>query len=38
MAKAAPKDTTTKYTTGEFQHTIDKCEGCERIIEVETVK
>ena len=35
MAKAAPKDMTSKYTTGQFQQIIDKCEGCERMVEVE---
>lgn len=38
MAKAAPKDMASKYATGQFQQIIDKCEGCERIIEVEAVK
>ena len=38
MAKAAPKDMASKYTTGQFQQIIDKCEGCERTIEIETVK
>jgi len=38
MAKAAPKDMTSKYTTGKFQPIIDKCEGCERMVEVDTAK
>lgn len=37
MAKAAPKDMTSKYTTGQFQPIIDKCEGCERTIAVESI-
>ena len=38
MAKAAPKDTASKYTSGQFQQVIDKCEGCERMVEIETAK
>jgi hypothetical protein len=40
MAKAAAKTAqavdTGIYTSGEFQPIIEKCEGCERIIEVES--
>jgi len=37
MAKAA-KQTNEKYTSGQFQQIIEKCEGCERAIEVESTK
>lgn len=35
-AKTAPAVDTEKYTSGEFKPVIDKCEGCDRIIEVES--
>jgi len=38
MAKAAPQDMTSKYTSGMFKQIIDKCEGCERAIVVESAK
>ncbi|MBU0484315.1 MAG: PxxKW family cysteine-rich protein [Proteobacteria bacterium] len=44
MAKATEKkakDTasdTAKYSSGIFSPVIDKCESCERIIEVESIK
>ncbi|HIJ79310.1 MAG: PxxKW family cysteine-rich protein [Desulfobulbaceae bacterium] len=39
MAKAAAQDNTlAKYTNGSFKPVIDKCEGCERIIDVESAK
>jgi hypothetical protein len=39
MAKAAAQqDDTSKYSSGQFQAIIDKCEGCGRIVEVEASK
>lgn len=38
MAKAAAQDTLKKYTSGQFQQAIDKCDGCDRTIEVESAK
>lgn len=38
MAKAATQDTLDKYTSGQFQQAIDKCDGCERTIEVESAR
>ncbi|MGV1099348.1 PxxKW family cysteine-rich protein [Thiovibrio sp. JS02] len=37
MAKAA-QDPMTKYSSGEFQQIDEKCEGCERTIQVESAK
>ncbi|MFC1512919.1 PxxKW family cysteine-rich protein [Thermodesulfobacteriota bacterium] len=40
--KSAAKQTTTvdnsMYTSGAFNPTIDKCDGCERAIEVDATK
>ena len=36
MAKAATKDTLTKYTSSQFQQADDKCDGCDRTIKVES--
>jgi len=39
MAEAAAKTTNDEiYKTGGFQQIAEKCEGCERIIEVKSVK
>ncbi len=39
MAKAATvAEDTSKFTSGQFQSIIDKCEGCGRVIEVGTDK
>lgn len=38
MAKAAAEMETEKYTSGTFQEIIDRCEGCERVIEVGSAK
>ena len=41
MAKAAAKTSDIdldKYTSGLFQPTIDRCEGCERIVEANAQK
>ncbi|MFZ5774823.1 MAG: PxxKW family cysteine-rich protein [Thermodesulfobacteriota bacterium] len=37
MAKAAG-NMADKYASGLFKQVIDKCEGCERIVEVEAAK
>lgn len=37
-AAAATQNDTSKYTSGLFQAVIDKCEGCGRVIEVESNK
>ncbi len=37
MAKEAVVGTE-KYTSGAFQPIIDKCDGCERIVEVDAAK
>lgn len=38
MAVAAKKVEDTIYTSGQFEPTVEKCEGCERIIEVKSTK
>lgn len=38
MAKATPQDITGKYASGMFQQIIDKCDGCERSIDVDTAR
>ncbi len=39
MAGAAAKTTNdAMYKSGEFQAVVEKCEGCERIIEVESAR
>ena len=39
MAKATAQEIATdKYTSGSYQPVIDKCDGCERIIDVESAK
>lgn len=37
MAKAA-ENMADKYTGGQFKQIIDKCDGCDRIVEVEAAK
>ncbi len=37
MAKAA-QDPMMKYASGEFQQVVEKCEGCERTVQVESAR